>query len=57
MSTTSKKIIMWIISAFLLVALADYFPRIAVGFTGLLVIDVLLINSDKYVALLKNING
>lgn len=47
------KIIIWVALAFFLIALADYYPKISVGITSLLIIDVLLINSDQYVALLQ----
>jgi len=47
------KVIIWVSLAFFLVALADFFPKISIGITSLLLVDVLLMNSDKYVALLK----
>jgi len=48
------KVIIWVSLAFFLVALADFFPKISIGITSLLLVDVLLMNSDKYVALLKD---
>lgn len=47
------KVVIWVALAFFLVALADFFPKISIGITSLLIVDVLLINSDKYVSLLK----
>lgn len=47
------KVIIWVSLAFFLVALADFYPKVAIGITSLLIIDVLLINSDQYVTMLK----
>jgi len=42
---------MWIILSFLLVALADFYPRLALTITGLLITSVLLSNYKNYIDL------
>ena len=48
---SNKQFYLWAISALLLIALADPYPNIAIGFTLLLILGVLLVHSDNYISL------
>lgn len=52
---TEKKVFLWIVLAFMLIALADFFPRFTVILIGLLITSVLLVNYNSYLDLLKNV--
>lgn len=55
MSDTTKKVLVYVFLAFFLVALADFYPRIAIWVALILVADVLLVNGSKYATFINNI--
>lgn len=50
---SNKQFFLWGISGLTLIALADPYPNLAIAFAWLLIIGVLLINSDAYIGLLN----
>lgn len=53
----SEKVFIWMLAAFFLVALADFFPKLAIWLAVLMVMDILLINSKTYANLISQFTG
>ena len=50
-----KIAMIWLAGALFLVILAQYLPKVAVWLTGLMLVSVLLINSNKYVSFFQGL--
>lgn len=52
--TSISHVVVWGAGAMLLVILADFYPKLAIGLAGLLVASVLLINGTKYAGIITS---
>ena len=50
---TVSHVVVWGAGAMLLIILADFYPKLAIGLAGLLVASVLLINGQTYAGIIQ----